>query len=214
MAYDKTQQARIDAGLCKDCGSPRGSDGTTVFCRPCANEHAKRSTERKNRLRKEWDAAGLCYGCGAKRDNETILCTTCREKQNERNKGYAAIRRQAHIEQGVCKRCGGEQYHESNYCRLHFIENIARPFAMPQALWEGLLQKLEDSRFTCFYTGVQLIPGKNACIDHLYSRSQHPEKLSDLDNLVWCDKWINRMKGRLSYQEFISLCQTIVNRAT
>ena len=214
MAYDKTQQKRIDAGLCKDCGTPRGNDGTSVFCRPCAKKHAERATERKNRLRKEWDAANLCYGCGAKRDNETILCASCREKQNTRGRGYAAVRRQEHIARGVCKTCGKERYYESNYCRMHFMEHIARKYGVPMPLYEALLQKLEAASFTCFYTGIQLVPGVNACVDHLYSRSQHPDKMSDLDNLVWCDKWVNRMKGHMSYQDFISLCQTIVNRAT
>lgn len=214
MAYDKTQQARIDAGLCKDCGKPRGEDGTTIWCRTCANARAKYATKRKDRLRKEWDAANLCYGCGAPRDNETIQCTSCRDKQNERGRGYAAVRRQIHMAQGACKTCGKERYHESNYCRMHFIENIARKYGVPMSLYEALLQKLEAANFTCFYTGIQIVPGRNACVDHLYSRSGHPDKLSSLDNLVWCDKWINRMKGYMSYQDFISLCQTIVNRAT
>ena len=81
------------------------------------------------------------------------------------------------------------------------------------ALHEALLQKLESSDFRCFYTGVPLVPGINACVDHLHSRSLYPDKLSDLANLVWCDKWINRMKGHMSYQEFISLCRTIIERA-
>lgn len=218
MAYDKTQQSRIDAGLCKDCGSPRGEDGTSVFCRPCASKGAKRATARLAKVRKERLEAGLCFGCGMERDEETVYCSKCKEKYKGKyprkyDVEYGRIRRQRFVEQGVCKDCGKDRYYESNYCRIHFIEDIARHYKIPVQQWEELLQKLEASGFICFYTGMQIVPGKNACVDHLYSRSQYPDRLSDLDNLVWCDKWVNRMKGHMSYQDFISLCQTIVNRA-
>ena len=36
MAYQPYHQKRITAGLCKDCGSPRGEDGTSIYCRACA----------------------------------------------------------------------------------------------------------------------------------------------------------------------------------
>jgi len=107
----------------------------------------------------------------------------------------------------------GEVAARSRICRSDYIRGIASKYGVGMSLREALLQKLESTDFRCFYTGVPLVPGINACVDHLHSRSQHPDKLSDLDNLVWCDKWINRMKGHMSYQEFISLCRTIVERA-
>ena len=212
MAYEKTQQARIEAGLCKDCGNPRGKDGTTIRCRQCASEAAKRATQRSNRVRKERYAVGLCY-CGARRDNETIYCSECRKRQSQNHEKYVKPKRLKHEKDGKCKQCGKERYYESNYCRSDYIRGIASKYEVPASLHKALLQKLESTDFRCFYTGVPLIPGINACVDHLYSRSQHPDKLSDLDNLVWCDKWINRMKGHMSYEDFIALCRTIVKRA-
>jgi hypothetical protein len=213
MVYEKTQQARIDAGLCKDCGKPRGKDGTTIRCRICASEAAKRATVRSSMIRKERQTMGACYQCGAKRDNETIFCSKCREKACQQSKKHQQEKRKRNENIGKCKECGAERYYESNYCRTHYIRGIAYNWGVLPHLHEGLLCKLEQTNFTCFYTGIPLIPGKNACVDHLHSRSQHPDKISDLDNLVWCDKWINRMKGSISYQDFISLCQTIVRHA-
>lgn len=212
MAYEKTQQARIDAGLCKDCGNPRGEDGTTVRCRPCASEVAKKATQRSSRVRKERHAAGLCY-CGRERDNETIYCSKCRQRQSQNYEKYGKPKRLERENDGKCRRCGKDQYFASKYCRHHFIEGIAHIWKIPPHLWEALIQKLEQGQFSCYYTGLPLIPGENASVDHLSSRLQHPDKLSDFDNLVWCDKRINRMKGHLSYHEFISLCRTIVKRA-
>ncbi len=218
MAYDKTQQSRIDAGLCKDCGSPRNEDGTSVLCRPCASKAAKRATARLAKVREKRLEDGLCFGCGAQRDGETVYCSSCKAKHKAKYPArydikHSQTRRKRNDAAGVCRECGKERYHESNYCHHHFIANIARPYKIPVDLWEILLQKLEQSDFTCFYTGKQLVPGINACVDHLSSRSQHPDKISELDNLVWCDKWINRMKGHMSYQDFIALCQTIVTHA-
>ncbi len=214
MPYDKTQQARIDAGLCKECGQPRGNDGTSIRCRPCASDAAKRATARSARVRKERLANQTCFYCGKLRDGKTIFCATCRVKMAARGRTYAEQYRRERNEQGVCRRCGKERYYASNYCRMHFMEHIARKYHVPQPLWDALLQKLEASSFQCFYTGKQLIPGENACVDHLNARSQYPDKVSDLDNFVWCDKWVNRMKGHLSYSDFIALCHTIVERAS
>lgn len=218
MTYDKTQQTRINAGLCKDCGNPRGENGTSIHCRPCASHAAKRATARVARIRKERLRAGLCFGCGAERDAETVYCSKCKEKHKEKYPArydikHSQSRRRRNENAGMCRECGKERYYSSSYCSHHFIANIARPYKIPTSMWNDLLRKLEQSNFACFYTGKELVPGVNACIDHLYSRSQHPEKMSDLDNLVWCDKWVNRMKGHMSYQDFISLCQTIVEGA-
>lgn len=213
MAYEKIQQARIDAGLCKDCGTPRGENGTSIRCRTCASAAAKRATVRVARLRKERLATGTCFQCGAERDNETIYCSECRAKAGKYGKAYSQAKRKKNISQGKCPECGADRYYESNYCRSHYIRGIAHNWNIPSPLDEELLHKLEEANFTCFYTGVALVPGKNACVDHLHSRSQYPDKMADLENLVWCDKWINRMKGSMSYQDFVALCQVIVKSA-
>ena len=41
---------RILAGLCADCGRPRGRNGTATYCRP----HQDRANERSERSRRRW----------------------------------------------------------------------------------------------------------------------------------------------------------------
>ncbi len=144
----------------------------------------------------------------------TILCATCLAKNRDNHRIYGIPRRRRFEEQGLCKTCGQPRYYASNYCRAHFIEPIANKYDIPRPMWDSLIQKLEGSGFTCHYTNVPLIPGRNACVDHLHARSLRQDLRFDLDNLVWCDKWINRMKGHLSYGEFIDLCRTIVDHAS
>jgi hypothetical protein len=76
-----------------------------------------------------------------------------------------------------------------------------------------ILIKLKDRAILCVKSGEFMVFPTNACVDHLHSRSQYPDKMADLENLVWCDKWINRMKGFMSYQDFVALCQVIVKSA-
>ena len=76
---------------------------------------------------------------------------------------------------------------------------------------EKLYDQLEKQKYKCFYTGVVLIPGENAGLDHLKPGSKNPDLTNDLNNVVWCDKRINNMKGNFSYEEFIEICKKILD---
>jgi len=43
-----TRRERVQFGLCRECGTPRGELGTHTMCRPCANRHSDR--ERQSRV--------------------------------------------------------------------------------------------------------------------------------------------------------------------
>ena len=89
MPYETTQQARINAGLCKDCGNPRGEDGTTIRCRQCASEAARRATQRSTRVRKERYIAGLCY-CGPKGSNTKKMVNASNSARKDTMKAIIA----------------------------------------------------------------------------------------------------------------------------
>lgn len=50
-ALNEFREGDKKAGICIDCGQQRGSDGTTIRCRPCANRAndygKKRNKERQ-----------------------------------------------------------------------------------------------------------------------------------------------------------------------
>jgi hypothetical protein len=50
---DNSQRRRVTSGLCFNCGKPRGPDGTTVRCRPCAKKASAAAVKRKSRIRAE-----------------------------------------------------------------------------------------------------------------------------------------------------------------
>ena len=212
MAYDKTQQKRIILGLCKDCGEKRGLSGTKVHCRACANKAVERATKRKTKLRKLYKPLDVCNQCGGpindKQHNK--LCEKCRGLARKKAAEYSAKRRATHPRLGLCVKCSREIIGESRYCKYHWLEMLRKCGIKKREDRDKIFNKLEEQEYRCFFTDIELIPGKNATVDHLNPKSKHPELESDIDNIVWCDKRINLMKGDFTYDEFISTCKTVL----
>jgi hypothetical protein len=214
MAYSLFQQERIDAGCCKDCGGDRGELGTSVFCRPCADRHSRRQSARKAKLRAEWAAAGdlVCNTCGAPLlDNRFKRCTRCREAGKASWAVHAPARRQQRAAAGICLRCPEPALLPSRYCRLHTLENSLRKYRIPKSRYEEFWQKLAAQDFRCYYTGVALVPGVNASLDHRVPRSRGGDP-ADADNTVWCDRLINAFKNDLTEAEFVERCRMVAMR--
>lgn len=209
MVYDRTQQRRIDQGLCKDCGEPRGADGTTIYCRKCTTKISKRSYERKKNIRMCRKEAGLCPSCGKKpEENDGVVCGPCKKKQRDYYHSNKKRWGKGKEERKECSCCRNARFYSSKMCETHWYRDIARKYGFRNR-HEDLANLLEKQEFKCFYSGRPLVPGGNASIDHLHPRSKRPELESDLNNVAWVDRNVNRAKGNLSYEEFIRLCKEI-----
>lgn len=121
------------------------------------------------------------------------------------------------VSQGRCVNCCDPIIPGSkSFCELHWLANIAtRNFSKgnggigkAQALKEILVKQ----DFKCTYTGVTLIPGVNASIDHKQPVSTHPELQDSLENIQWVSYTVNKMKTNLSEPEFFALCKLITER--
>lgn len=62
----------------------------------------------------------------------------------------------------------------------------------------------------CAYTGVYLVPGKNAGLDHMTPASRGGSWA--IDNLQWVDQRINVMKSDSTHDEFVATCKLIASR--
>ena len=215
MTYEPTQARRIAEGLCKDCGAARGADGTTRFCRPCANAHSKRQAARKARLREQWAANGAaCNTCGSALPvpSKYKNCERCRERARKYHHNYSRERRERYRGSGFCIRgCATPITHSSTYCRDHWLENGLSRYGFARDQYDAMWAKLETQGFRCYYTGVELVPGVNASLDHRMPISRGGDPC-DMGNTVWCDRLINAFKNDLTESEFVERCRLVVSR--
>ena len=77
--------------------------------------------------------------------------------------------------------------------------------------WQILQRVYEAQNGRCAYTGIVLIPGLTASIDHIIPTSRGGTH--DESNLQWVTKQINCMKADTTHDEFLSMYQLILNRA-
>lgn len=214
MAYQPYHQKRIVAGLCKDCGSPRGEDGTSIYCRACAAKIQARANTRKEAKRKEWAASGalVCNGCGGILPDTTFkLCEKCRQYHSSHWKKTQPVRLARKASIGQCASCSSDALTSSRYCKKHFLDSSLRKYRVPMDDYNRFWEKLEAQEFRCYYTGIEILPGVNASIDHKVPVSRGGSR-ADIDNCVWCDRNINAFKNDSTDIEFIDLCKRIADR--
>jgi hypothetical protein len=59
----------------------------------------------------------------------------------------------------------------------------------------------------CVYTGIKLIPGENAWLDHIIPLSRGGLRI--LENIQWVDADVNKMKYNKTHDEFLEFCKSI-----
>lgn len=165
------------------------------------------------RLREQWTADGAaCNTCGATLpDKQFKNCGRCRERMRKRHHSHGKERRAGRRGSGFCVACAQPTTHASNYCRTHWLENGIGKYGFTRCQYDTMWAKLETQDFRCYYTGITLVPGVNASLDHRIPRSRGGDPL-DPDNCVWCDRLINAFKNDLTEAEFVARCRLVVER--
>lgn len=116
-----------------------------------------------------------------------------------------------------CHSCKGKRLKHTRYCLDCYIKECVRKtlkvtdLREKETLKEQLLNKLIQQNYTCAYTGIRLIPGINMSIDHIFPVSINPEKIKEIDNLIWIDVHCNMAKRNLLPSEFMDLCIAVVS---
>lgn len=100
-----------------------------------------------------------------------------------------------------CKRCDSPRLRGSRVCLYHCIKNICIHSDINTEHIDNLILKLKEQEFKCFYTGKLLLPGDNLSIDHKIPRSKGGT--DSLENLVWVDIAVNRIKNNVDLEEFL-----------
>lgn len=200
-----TRERRQQAGTCVDCGGAR--DPSAARCVPCQSKQVGYKQQRKGLLKRI--EGTLCTNCDRPRDQETKLCSACTSSATRASKEWRAKRRETGTQ---CMYCIEPRWHASSSCRWHFVEKILNNFNIGPRYSGQVAEMLEASNFTCFYTGVPLVPGENASLDHVLPRSKYPHLTDCLENLVWCDRTFNNLKTNYETAELMNACRELLKR--
>jgi 5-methylcytosine-specific restriction endonuclease McrA len=126
-----------------------------------------------------------------------------RERQSKRNRQMDLA--------NLCRQCGQRDQGAGRLCldcwmRRKALQALGDPNKADdlRALWERQAGR-------CALTGLALVPGQNASLDHVTPRSRGGG--DELGNLRWTDTRANTARSNLSDAEFLALCAAVVMHA-
>ena len=79
--------------------------------------------------------------------------------------------------------------------------------------WQELDALLKRQKGRCAYTGVKILPGINASIDHIHPRSLYPERARDVKNMRFVDRRVNQAKNNMTLPQFVRMCKSVLLHA-
>ena len=141
-------------------------------------------------------------------------CGDCLEK----NKQHCKNKRKKWASENKCIKCGSPDILEetdnnsrlTRYCEPCFFKNISNKNFRTTHRWEELRDILVDQQYECAYSGLRLVPGVNAQLDHLVARNNGGT--SKLENLQWVHSVVNRMKSDFTEEEFLEFVKLVYEK--
>lgn len=125
---------------------------------------------------------------------------------------YSKQKRILDTKKGKCVHCKEASLKTSVLCVNHWIYTLLSLTDLTKeekkVLVPLLLNKLEKSEYTCFYTGIPIIPGFSASLDHRIPKSKGGK--DTIDNLEWVHFSINRLKQAQTELEFVDNYENIL----
>lgn len=171
-------------------------------CRCCK---AKKELTEENYKRSTKTETGFnitCISCGEKaRKHADLNRSTINKKQRAKEKERR--------ESDCCLVCGKEPIGSSRFCEQHFYKNNAFRHLGSKKLSKVLEDKFNAQGGKCAYTGLPLMLGENASVDHIKSIALFPESKHDPNNVQWVDITVNMMKREMREGSFLQLIRLI-----
>jgi 5-methylcytosine-specific restriction endonuclease McrA len=164
------------------------------------------NAERMQRNRDEHKKKGLCISCPKAAMVGKTQCADCLERRSKES--LASSRKR--VKNGLCYDCSGRAT-VGKYCLHHWFSKVSSFKSTGTRRNGEPLKKMFYARGgKCAYTGIALIPGSNASVDHKIPRSRGGP--DTIDNLQWVDSRINRMKTDMAHEEFLETCALVLSR--
>lgn len=130
------------------------------------------------------------------------ICTSNRDK--ERTKKRTQL--------GMCRNCNKPPIYNLTLCVDHWFIQSSRGNLKTPKYAQALKDLADKQNYRCAYTDVLLIPGVNMSLDHIISKYDNPDLITDINNVQWVDKDINIMKNKFSHDKFLEICKKICQK--
>jgi len=193
----KRTEAKIAAGLCGSCG--KRPLFTKRLCESCNKKNRVISDAITKARRAKNREAGLCH-CGNPRLLGKRQCQKCYDRSMSQLEKVTTER----DDKGLCRRCGKNPKRDpgspKSLCQICCLAAICKQTLGNRGRWRELHDLLLSQGSICPYTGIKLVIGCNASIDHKVPTSRGGDH--SLANLQWVHKWANTAKAGLSEDEF------------
>lgn len=124
------------------------------------------------------------------------LCKSCCEYRLDRTRLKYAQRRAA----GLCIICAQRPSQNACYCKICTLKKIAADNLKNRKRAKEIGLLLVQQGHRCAYTGLPIILGVNASLDHIIPQSQGGTH--ELSNLQWIDDGVNRMRRTMPHDQF------------
>lgn len=193
--YDRERRLKFKkAGICPICRQQKLSS-VEVSCSDCKLKDLE--NHRKRQIL--WQESGLCESCGkVKEDSTKTKCSTCLIINCDiKTKTYESRK-----SKGFCVKHDGEPATIGLYCRECWFKCITSSALGTQLYYKEVMRLWDDQKGLCAFSGVILVPGVNASLDHKIPRSAGG--LDEISNLHWVDINLNRLKWDQNYSEFLN----------
>ena len=209
---DRLQAERRAAGLCKCGGEPPPGGKQCHKCRWRAKQlrQSKPDAAKKYRVEAKQKyqanrALGLC-SCGAQPRPGKRSCQECYAYRTMATDKYESNL----VQMGRCKSCNGPSV-VGLQCMLHWAETLGVRNTGERGHGARLLAIWERQGGRCRYTGLPLVPGLTASLDHKLPLSRGGS--ASTDNLEWVHAVVNHSKSAMTPEEFIDLCRVVTTGA-
>ncbi len=181
-------------GLCILCGLAVVPG--KARCGKCLSIARKNDVKQSQKRRK----SGTCVKCGVGIPvHPHIRCHVCLS-----SKAKAALRlNHERRKGGICVRCCEKAIDGNCFCEVCYFKHIAFKRTGSSSNWEFLKGLFSNQAAKCPYTGIELLIGVNAELDHRIPKSKNGT--DEISNLQWVYAPVNTMKWDMNESDFLAV---------
>jgi len=200
----ESHRKRIAMGLCRECGVKAVVSGRQR-CIDCF----KRLNAGYQRRRQKAIMAGVCIRVGCGRPIErNAFCKECRDKVRKTVR-HCRVKRLA---RGLCGDCGVDVEGRRIICDACHCKRLAKSVLGNREKWVELMAIYQQQEGKCAYSGVRLVMGVDASIDHILPKGRGGT--NEISNLQWVHWFVNVFRRHRDEREFIGMFEAFMQAAT